>query len=291
MKQLFILVALCYNLTVFAQNKTADRILYGHVTTDSLRQAPYDAWYQKNYAAYTVNNSVKQSYQQALLKGIKIEAWFGSWCGDSKRELPRFIKLLDEIKFDPNNLRIMATGGSDSLYKQSPTGEEKGKGIFRVPVFIVYRNGVEIGRINEYPVLTMERDLLSILKNEPYAPNYKSFRTVNNWLNEKVLTDSNISVRGLSEQLKSLVSNEYELNSLAYLLLKHGQQKEAMNIFRINANLYPQSANTLSSLGEGYLETGDNAKALLFLERSLEYNPSPELIKETLRLLYKAKGL
>ncbi|RYZ25314.1 MAG: tetratricopeptide repeat protein [Chitinophagaceae bacterium] len=72
---------------------------------------------------------------------------------------------------------------------------------------------------------------------------------------------------------------------------KHKQQKEALNIFRINASLYPQSANTLSSLGEGYLESGDKTKAIAFFEKSLEYNPSPDLIKEILGLLYKAKGL
>lgn len=291
MKQIFIIAAFCCAFNSFAQTKPADRILYGHLTTDSLLQSPYDAWYKKNYNDYTVNTQVKQSVLPASLKGIKIEAWFGSWCGDSKRELPRFIKVLDEIKFDKNNLRIIATGGSDSLYKQSPTGEEKGKGIFRVPVFIVYRNGNEIGRINEFPVQTMERDLMAILQNESYTPNYKSFKPVTKWLNENVLPDSNISVRGLSEQLKPLVSNEYELNSLAYLLMKHGQVKEALTIFRINANLYPQSANTLSSLGEGYLQVGDKSKAIAFLEKSLEYDPSAELIKETLNLLYKAKAL
>jgi len=291
MKQLLLFIAFCYTLHTTAQNKPADRILYGAITTDSLQQAPYDAWYKKNYTAYTINPAVKESLKAVSQKGIKVEAYFGSWCGDSKRELPRFTKVLDEIGFDKNNLRIIAIGGSDSLYKQSPKGEEKGKGIFRVPVFIVYRNGAEIGRINEFPVETMERDLLAIVKNEPYTPNYKSFATVNKWLSQGVLLDSNISVRGLSEQIRHLVSNEYELNSLGYLLLKHRQLAEALNIFRINANLYPQSANTLSSLGEGYLEYGDKTKAVSFLEKSLEYDPTPELIKETLGLLYRAKGL
>lgn len=291
MKYLFIIAALCCGLNLPAQTKTADRILYGVITTDSLLQSPYNSWYKKYQADYTVNKTVRESFQNISLKGIKIEAWFGSWCGDSKRELPRFTKVLDDIKFDRNNLRIIATGAGDSLYKQSPEGEEKGKGIFRVPVFIVYRNGTEIGRINEYPAETIERDLLAILKNEPYIPNYKSFATIRKWLNESLLTDSNISIRGLSEQVKPLVSNEFELNSVGYLLLKQGKHKEAMSVFRINATLYPASANTLSSLGEGYLETGDKTKAIAFLEKSLEYDPSPELIKETLGLLYKAKGL
>lgn len=291
MKQLFLFIAVCYACHSFAQTKPADRILYGQVTTDSLLQAPYDEWYKKNYIDYTVNSSVKGSFKAVSLKGITIEAFFGSWCGDSKRELPRFIKVLDEIKFDKTSLKIIGTGGSDSMYKQSPQGEDKGKGIFRVPVFIVYKNGKEINRINEFPVETLERDLLAILENRPYTPNYKSFGKVTQWLNEGVLPDTNIAVRGLAAQVKYLVSHEYELNGVGYLLLKQGKQKEAMTIFRINAALFPESANIVSSLGEAYLKTGDNIKAVATLEKSLEYAPSPALVKEILGLLYKAKGL
>ncbi|MBC7934403.1 MAG: hypothetical protein H7Y86_03450 [Rhizobacter sp.] len=291
MKQLLLFIAFCCTLNSFGQSKPADRILYGIVTADTLSKAPYDAWYKKNYNDYTVNDVVKAGLRSAALKGIKMEAFFGSWCGDSKRELPRFIKVLDEMNFDKTNLKIIGTGSSDSLYKQSPQHEEKGKGIYRVPVFIVYKNGVEVNRINEFPVQTLERDLLAIIQNEHYIPNYKSFGSITKWLQQDILADSNVSMRGLMNQLRPLVNDENELNSLAYLLLKQQQQKEALMIFRINAGLYPASANTLSSLGEAYLETGDKIKAISFLERSLEYQPSPALIKEILGLMYKAKGL
>ncbi|MFT3981160.1 MAG: thioredoxin family protein [Ferruginibacter sp.] len=225
MKQLFILIALCYTFISYGQVKK-DRILYGKITTDSLLQAPYDKWYKEGYDTYTVNPFVQSQFNNSMLKGITVEAFFGSWCGDSKRELPHMIKLLDRIGFDKKNLIIIATGGSDSLYKQSPQGEEKGKGIFRVPVFIVYKNGKEINRINEFPVQSLERDLLSIVKNESYSPNYKSFSTVNQWINEGILADTNVSVRGLAMQVKPMVNNEHELNSLAYLLLKQDQKKK-----------------------------------------------------------------
>jgi uncharacterized protein (DUF1015 family) len=37
--------------------------------------------------------------------------------------------------------------------------------IEKVPTFIVYRNGEEIGRIIETPIKSMEEDLYEILKN------------------------------------------------------------------------------------------------------------------------------
>ncbi|RYY64910.1 MAG: hypothetical protein EOO13_17895 [Chitinophagaceae bacterium] len=291
MKQLFILIGLCAGLHSLAQMKPADRILYGKITPDSLLQSPYDSWFKKNYDSYAVNPSIENALEKMSLKGISMEVYFGSWCGDSKRELPRFLKLLDQINFDKRNLAIVALGGSDSLYKQSPQGQEKAKGIFKVPVFIVYKNGVEINRINEFPVQTLERDLLSILQREDYSANYHSFSTVSKWLEQGALADSNVSVRGLMNQLKPLVMDEHELNSIGYLLLKQQKIKEALVIFRINAGIFPESANTLSSLGEAYLETGDKQKAISYLERSLGFERSTAVTQEILSLLYKANRL
>lgn len=92
-------------------------------------------------------------------------------------------------------------------------------------------------------------------------------------------------------QLKELVNNERELNSIGCLLLQHEKKQEAVKIFQLNAQLYPESANVLSSLGEGYYRTGDKHTAVQFLERALEINKDPKLVKEILKVLYEAKGL
>jgi tetratricopeptide (TPR) repeat protein len=203
--------------------------------------------------------------------------------------VPRFLKLLSAISFPDKKIQLIALGGGDSLVKQSPTHEETGLGIFRVPTFIIYKNGQEINRINEFPVFSLEQDLLTILHEKPYSPNYHSFETVLQWLNDGSLTDDNNSIRGLAEQLRPLVADEHELNSLGYLLLKQGKKKEALQIFRMNYTLYPESSNIASSLGEGYYENGDHKKAVSFLERSLELNKDPKAIKDILMILYKAK--
>jgi len=291
MKYTFTAIAVLIILTTTAQQIVNDRILYGKISRDSLMQAPYNKWFSKGFADYNINSTMKEKMAALTTKGISIEIFLGSWCGDSKREVPRFLKLLDEIKFNMANTKMICVGGSDSLYKQSPQGEEKGKGIFRVPVFIIYKNGVEINRINEYPAMSLEKDFLSILSGEAYTPNYKSFFSVNKWLNDGSLLDSNITVRSLAQQLTSLVNNEHEINSLAYLLLKQHLKKEALTLFRLNANLYPESGNVLSSLGEGYLKNGNTDKAITFLENSLLFTKDVATVKEILTLLYEAKGI
>jgi len=53
--------------------------------------------------------------------------------------------------------------------------------------------------------------------------------------------------------------------------------------------LYPESANVISSLGEGYYENNDFKKAISFLEKALEINKKPDDIKDILEILYKTK--
>ena len=55
--------------------------------------------------------------------------------------------------------------------------EEAGRNIVRVPTIIVEQKGAEIGRIIEFPVTSLEKDLLTILRKEKYQPNYHQLKT------------------------------------------------------------------------------------------------------------------
>lgn len=261
----------------------------GACNRDSLQKAPFSSWFNPGFDQYNPDKKITDQLRIEKMDKIQIRVFFGSWCGDSKRELPRFMKLLQSISFPEKRVELVGLGGSDSLYKQSPGHEEAGLGIFRVPVFIIYRDGKEVNRINEFPVVSLESDLLDIILNKNYQPNYQSHSLIRQWLQEGTMTDDNSSIRGLAEQLRHRVSGEHELNSLGYLLLKQEKKTAALQIFRMNYLLYPESANTASSLGEGYLETGNDARAKDFLEKSLELNKDPQAIKPVLELLYKIK--
>jgi len=266
-------------------------ILYGVIQKQDLMKPPFDAWFNQGYDNYQPDPVANNKLKKLITKDISIQLFLGTWCGDSKREVPRLLKILDGLAFPEKNLQLIALGGSDSLVKQSPQHEEAGKGIFRVPTIIVYRNGIEINRINEFPALSLESDLYTILNRQSYSPNYKSFYFVRSWLEDGTLLNKNISIRGLAEQLRHLTEGEHELNSLAYLLLKQGKNEEALKIFQVNYVLYPESANVMSSLGEGYYKTGDTKNAVFYLEKTLELNKDPRMVKEVLAILYEAKGM
>ncbi len=293
MKKIFFLILLftIVNRSEAQSNGAIPGILYGIIQKQDLMKPPFDAWFNPGYDSYQPDHVITNKLRKLITKDISIQVFLGTWCGDSKREVPRLLKIIDFLAVPVKNLQLVALGGGDSLLKQSPQHEEAGKGIFRVPAIIVYRNGIELNRINEFPALSLESDLYTILRGQSYSPNYKSFSFIKGWLEDGTLRNKNISTRSLAAQLRSIPESEHELNSLAYLLLKQGKREEAVKIFQVNYILYPESANVISSLGEAYYKTGDIKNAVLYLEKSLELNKDPKMMKEILAILYQAKGL
>src|SRR6266705_4095378 len=66
---------------------------------------------------------------------------------------------------------------------------------------------------------------------------------------------------------------ESELNRLGYQLLQMRKVKEAIEIFKLNVEVYPQASNTYDSLGEAYMVHGDKELAIANYKKSLELNP------------------
>lgn len=94
-----------------------------------------------------------------LQDGVEVVVVFGTWCGDSKRNVPRFLKLADLASIPPERIRFYGVDRS----KKSSDGVTERYHIERVPTFIFLKNGNEVGRIIESPKHSMEDDILAIL--------------------------------------------------------------------------------------------------------------------------------
>src|SRR6185369_1429820 len=66
---------------------------------------------------------------------------------------------------------------------------------------------------------------------------------------------------------------EPELNQLGYRLLQTNKVADAIEIFKLNVEVYPQYANVYDSLGEAYMTKGDKDLAIANYKKSLELNP------------------
>lgn len=67
--------------------------------------------------------------------------------------------------------------------------------------------------------------------------------------------------------------DEDELNVLGYELLHANKINDAIRIFQLNIEAYPNSANNYDSLGEGYMNDGNKPLAIANYEKSLQLNP------------------
>lgn len=93
---------------------------------------------------------------------VNFLVYLGTWCGDSKRQVPNFIKILKDSDYPLNTLQFRMVDKS----KKDKAGLAVTDSIRLVPTFIVYREGKEIGRIVETPKTTIEQDLVEIIMGE-----------------------------------------------------------------------------------------------------------------------------
>lgn len=66
--------------------------------------------------------------------------------------------------------------------------------------------------------------------------------------------------------------DEGQLNNLGYQLISNRKIKDAIRIFHLNVEMYPQSSNAYDSLGEAYMDDGDIPLAIANYRKSLQLN-------------------
>jgi CubicO group peptidase (beta-lactamase class C family) len=83
--------------------------------------------------------------------------------------------------------------------------------------------------------------------------------------------------------------SEGEINLLGYRLLGAGKVDDAIAIFKLNVEAYPQGANTYDSLAEAYMAAGKKEDAIRNYAKSLELDPGNRNALDRLNALMKAK--
>ncbi|MCX8009752.1 MAG: thioredoxin family protein [Ignavibacteria bacterium] len=136
--------------------KSGKPMLVGLITRSVLESdTAFSWWFNSEYENYSVVDSLVMKINQ---DGLTITIVLGTWCSDSRREVPRFLKILDKINFDKENLTLFAV---DRKMKFEGFNSEK-YNIEKVPTFILYKDGCELGRIIETPKKSLESDLAEI---------------------------------------------------------------------------------------------------------------------------------
>jgi tetratricopeptide (TPR) repeat protein len=85
-----------------------------------------------------------------------------------------------------------------------------------------------------------------------------------------------------ADDQSQLYFDENEFNSLGYSLIAEGMIDAAIEVFKMNVEMNPRSANVYDSLGEAYMLNGDKVLATENYRKSLELNPDNANAKEML---------
>ena len=162
-----LLIISCASVPKKPASKDKDGNLIGVATKKDFQQEPYGSeWFNDFYSYYETDKDIIDQLKP-YLKDLQIKAFMGTWCGDSKRETPHFYKILELANFNFNKLELITVNRS----KRTPDNLQEGLDIIKVPTFIFYKDGKEIGRFVERVRESLEKDMLKIVSEQ----NYKHF--------------------------------------------------------------------------------------------------------------------
>ncbi len=134
--------------------------LLGEFSPGMLNNPPHSEWYHEGYANYQPDQEVMAELVEIEKDDLTITIVIGTWCPDSRREVPRFMKIADLWGFPHDRIKFIGV----DINKVAPLEDYLQLAIERVPTFVFYQKNIEKGRIIEVPETSLEQDTRNILK-------------------------------------------------------------------------------------------------------------------------------
>jgi tetratricopeptide (TPR) repeat protein len=141
------------------------------------------------------------------------------------------------------------------------------------------------------PVRAMSDGIWALLEGkEPQLPKTPILIV----LSKQLINDDAQSAIATYEDLKKNHPDQYnfgeaQLNILGYQLLAEQRTDEAIEIFKLNVSVFPESSNPYDSLGEAYMKAGKTERAFENYQKSILLNPDNENGKQMLEKLRDKK--
>ncbi len=147
-----------------------EEMLLGEFKRSELEQKPYSAWFNRGYKNYKPEKKALKTIKKNIGE-YEITLFMGTWCADSKREVPKFFKILDLADYDSDKVQAYAVNRS----KETPKHLEEAFEIKMVPTIIFSKNGKEVNRFVEFPMETFAEDIAEIVSEKEYENPYSDF--------------------------------------------------------------------------------------------------------------------
>ncbi len=132
----------------------------GRMTTDRILSVVPE--YASRKVDYQPDPAILEFMASSIQPGDRVEVYLGTWCPDSQREVPKYLKILDMLK-ERYGKDLPSSYVAVDRSKTRPADLLSGKSIEKIATFIYYRGNQELGRIVEKPTGLLEDDLLAIV--------------------------------------------------------------------------------------------------------------------------------
>ena len=168
------LCTLVFILITFGALAQKDKSLIGKMELEQLKNSQHSEWFMNYYNSYEPQDEKLGQLKNALPKDdFKFEIFFGTWCPDSQREIPRMVKIFEKIGVKKDKYDLISVNRFKDLPEAYTNRSEK-INLNRVPTLIFYKNGKEINRYVEFAQVSLLNDLLLIVQEKDYKHSYFS---------------------------------------------------------------------------------------------------------------------
>jgi thiol-disulfide isomerase/thioredoxin len=259
-----------------ARSPAQDRApLLGPLTRAQLKTPPYAEWFDSQYSRYQPG-AESVAALRSRLTGVSIETYFGTWCGDSRRQVPRLVRLLDLAGFDENRLSLVGLSDQRMEFKQAPGNPERKRYVHRTPTIVVLRDGAEVGRIVETPTTSLEADLIAILEGRGPEPRYGAEAFVHRLFTDMPGAEAMKALGAAGPEVAKRSSPESLWHYAEHDLLKNGRADEARALLVLYLSQNPRSVMGEVLMTEALLTLGRKDEAKAAAGRALALEPTNE---------------
>lgn len=155
----FVTILFGQEYKIIQDENSSKSMIVGISNKKVYQDSSFASWFNSEYTNYNVDTKILENYKNHFEDKI-IKTILGTWCPDSRMEVPRFVKILDFIGF-PDDKHLFYNVDRN---KKGLGDEVDNLNIEFVPTIIIYENGEELGRIVETPEVSLEADLVKIVK-------------------------------------------------------------------------------------------------------------------------------
>jgi hypothetical protein len=150
---------------------------------------------------------------------------------------------------------------------------------------------IELSNLRNAVAYDIRSVIVNILENKPYfLPRING----SSLLYEKSKTLGIDSAIAVYRDLQKNGDPDYDfseiiLNSYGYFLMRSDHVDEAIKVFKLNTEEYPNSSNVYDSLGDGYLKAGDKLHAIECYKKELALDPGNDDLKKKIKTMQSGK--